>query len=315
MYERVRSRLLRVLRVPHDPDPPMGAPGSLRIFRAGRNFYRLRLFGWGFGQISALVGVIISLGFLAGLERRVEDARFRRLPPARVTATKAAAPEAPLTPPAAGGTSMAEASGPDSTAGQPATPARRNRARGPAAVAERAPVWLFPVLNLVEWTGVILYLLQIPVTYALVRLDYEFRWYLVTDRSLRIRTGLMSVQESTMSFANVQQVSVSQGPLQRLLGIADVRVQSAGGGGGAKGESGLGDSLHTGVFHGVDNATEIRDLVLRRLKEFREAGLGDPEDVHATASVGAGDVAPKSAARAAALELLAEARALRASLG
>ena len=82
--------------------------------------------------------------------------------------------------------------------------------------------------TVVEGIGVILYLIQIPITYAMARLDYELRWYIVTDRSLRIRAGLWSLQESTMSFANLQQVEVRQGPLQRLLGIADVRVQSAG---------------------------------------------------------------------------------------
>jgi hypothetical protein len=33
-----------------------------------------------------------------------------------------------------------------------------------------------------------------------------------------------------------------------------------------------------GVFEGVPNAVEIRDLMLERLRKFREAGLGDPED-------------------------------------
>ena len=64
-----------------------------------------------------------------------------------------------------------------------------------------------------------------------MRLDYEQRWYVVTDRSLRLRTGVWSVREMTMSFANLQQITVTQGPLQRLLGLADVRFQSAGGGG------------------------------------------------------------------------------------
>src|SRR5262249_39537298 len=34
---------------------------------------------------------------------------------------------------------------------------------------------------------VVLYLTIVLLSYVLVRLDYEFRWYVVTDRSLRIR--------------------------------------------------------------------------------------------------------------------------------
>jgi hypothetical protein len=39
--------------------------------------------------------------------------------------------------------------------------------------------------------------------------------------------------------------------------------------------------MHQGLFHCVDNAEAIRDLILERLRRFREAGLGDPEDDHA----------------------------------
>ena len=68
---------------------------------------------------------------------------------------------------------------------------------------------------------------------AVVRLEYEKRWYLVTDRSLRVREGVVTVREMTVNFANIQNIAISQGPVQRVLGIADLRVETAGGGGGA----------------------------------------------------------------------------------
>jgi membrane protein YdbS with pleckstrin-like domain len=169
-------------------------------------------------------------------------------------------------------------------------------------------IWTLKVL------GFVLYLVQIPLTYALMRLDYELRWYVVTDRSLRLRTGIWRVREMTMSFANLQQIAVSQGPLQRLLGLADVRVQSAGGGGTAHpGHPTPGRrSLHTGHFHAVDNAEEIRDLIVERLRRFRETGLGDPDEVLRGAGRGADQ---KDRPDLAAVQvLLAEARALRSVL-
>ena len=54
MFEWIRTRLLRWLRVPPAPEPPLGAPGSVRVFRAGANFYKLRLFGWTLAQASTL---------------------------------------------------------------------------------------------------------------------------------------------------------------------------------------------------------------------------------------------------------------------
>ena len=59
MVEPVKRLLLRVLRVPPEPHPPSGSPESIRTFRASRNYYRYKLFGWGLKQLGALVGVIM----------------------------------------------------------------------------------------------------------------------------------------------------------------------------------------------------------------------------------------------------------------
>lgn len=119
-----------------------------------------------------------------------------------------------------------------------------------------------------------LYLLHCVVAWATMRLDYELRWYKVTDRSLRIREGVWFVREMTMSFANIQNISIAQGPIQKLFGVSDVMVQSAGGGGGAE----QGRSLHVGYFRGIADAPRVRDLMLERLRKHRDAGLGDGDE-------------------------------------
>ncbi len=114
---------------------------------------------------------------------------------------------------------------------------------------------------------------------ALVRLDFEKRWYLVTDRSLRLREGIVHVREMTITFANIQNISISQGPLQRLLGIADQLVDTAGGSTSKHSEGkGKPQSLHTAFFRGVDNANAIRELIQTRLRELKDSGLGDHEE-------------------------------------
>lgn len=311
MFDRLRAPVLRIMRVPHDPDPPAGAPGSVQVFRAGRNFYKLRLLGWAMGQLGALIGIVLSLTFLEQLEQGVHEAR--REQQLRQAATIQEPAPAPL---AAPEVPAATAVAPEAAAVETKTKVRAKstqRGRSPInRIAARWPSWLFPLLTLLEGFGVLLYIVQIPFTYAMARLDYELRWYIVTDRSLRIRAGLASVKETTMSFANLQQVIVSQGPLQRMLGIADVQVQSAGGG-SEHPKGGAGDSLHTGTFHGVDNASQIRDLILERLRQFRETGLGDPDESRARRPIVPTDSSHHDAL-AAAQELLAEARALRHAL-
>lgn len=301
MITRLREHVLRTLRVPAAPAAPAGAAGSLRTFRAGRRFYHLRLGVWAIGQAAALGGILFSFAFLKLVRDEVE--RLRSLPPPAPAATAPAS--APSTA-AAGSVAPDAASTP-----APARPRRADRpGRGPvettARVARDLPPWVFTFATVIESLVLLGFLASLPFTFAVVRLDYELRWYLVTDRSLRIRQGITQLHEMTMSFANIQQVVVRQNPLQRLLGIADLQVQSAGGGGDSE-EGGLSDSLHTGVFHGVDNAVEIRDLILERLRAFREVGLGDPDDAVSHAP---GEPTLRDAAR----ELLVEAQALRRTL-
>ncbi|MEO6873068.1 MAG: PH domain-containing protein [Chthoniobacterales bacterium] len=116
---------------------------------------------------------------------------------------------------------------------------------------------------------------------ALVRLDFEKRWYLVTDRSLRLREGILHVREMTITFANIQNISISQGPIQRALGIADLRVDTAGGSAPQRRKhkgSEQNQSLHTAYFRGVDNANAIREVIQRQLRGVKDSGLGDHEE-------------------------------------
>jgi hypothetical protein len=256
MIERL---LLDVFRTPAEPDPPLGAPDSLRVFRASRNYLTYRRLAWGVRQ-AAVLGAIAAyfvVDWIVGVPNIAQQ------------------------------------------------------------VFDDAPdaFWLtsqtfWALVEMLEIFALFLVLLQIPLTFFMTQLDYRYRWYMTTDRSLRIREGIVHVQEQTMMLANVQNVAIRQGPLQRWLGISDVEVRSAGGGGGQQQgrEPKIGGrDLHLCYFRGVSNADEIRDLILARLRLLRDAGLGDPDDRAAEAA--------ESGAVAAARLVLDEAGALRRCLG
>jgi uncharacterized membrane protein YdbT with pleckstrin-like domain len=244
---RATALVERMLRIPPEPEPPAGAPESIRVFRAAKGYYTYRLVQWLAKEIVTGAGLAFGVSFIASL---------------------------------------------------PAFPYKF-------------------LLDIVEAFGVASYVVMVPITYLMVHLDYQLRWYVVTDRSLRIREGLVRIGEKTMSFANVQNIAIRQGPFQRLLGIADVEVRTAGGGGGGGGETGHGKSretpMHLGYFRGVDNAEEIRDAVLLRVRQLRDSGLGDPDADHAAHHALAPVATTDADVLAAARELLAEARALRQS--
>lgn len=178
------------------------------------------------------------------------------------------------------------------------------------------------LIQFLELAGVVIFLAQLVFSLMLVRMDFELRWYVVTESSLFIREGLMRMREQTLSFANIQNITIQQGPVQRLLGIADLQVRTAGGSNPVHAKHGAGaepaNQLHLGYFRGVDNAPQIRDTILKRLQQLRDAGLGDPDDVHARSAAAPApiDKLPpgEPASLLAARELLHETRALRLSV-
>ncbi len=213
-----RQRLLRLLRVPHEPSAPAG-DRDVAIFRAAPNYFYYRIIRWIATNIGALFGLLVGLSFVG----RIPTAGFGSI-----------------------GT----------------------------------------IFWLIEAFAIAAFVFQAAARLLLLRIDIEQQWYLVSDRSLRIREGIINLKEKTMTFANIQNVRIEQGPLQRMLGIADVQVRTAGGGGKALNEEehSSGKDMHIGYLRGVSNATAIRDTVLERLRRHTDSGLGDPDDVLMTAT-------------------------------
>ena len=148
------------------------------------------------------------------------------------------------------------------------------------------------ILPLIGWVAVaavspvLALVLAVPFLFALVAPDlvayvgihlrYDTTWYVLTDRSLRIRRGILSIHETTISFENVQNVEVRQGPVQRYFEIADVIVTTAGGGARhSKNEASTSTGAHVGILQGLADAQAVRDLILDRVKRSRSSGLGD----------------------------------------
>lgn len=126
--------------------------------------------------------------------------------------------------------------------------------------------------------GIIVVVVSTFISYAVVRLDYDLRYYQITDRSLRIREGAWQLREVTITYANVQDVRIMKGPLQQLFGIADLVVQTAGGAAPINPEGATIGAGHYGVFRGIENPEGLRDEILALLRRHKDAGLGDPDD-------------------------------------
>jgi len=165
---------------------------------------------------------------------------------------------------------------------------------------------------LVEFFGLAMLLAGAALNFFVITLDYRLRWYVVTDRSLLIREGIWNQREITLTFANVQNVSVTQGPVERLFGISEVVVTTAGGATKTEAQQGTSVLGHEGRLRGLADAHRVRDTILALMRKHKGAGLGDDSAIHAAPM-------PSSAFSPAALTVLAEAaaeaRLLRAAIG
>ena len=233
-FSALERWVLNFLVVPSAPEIPEGSTTSVRVFRAGDNYFAWLVFTW------AATTTIVFLGLTAA--------------------------------------SLAS-----------------------VLIVRQAPQWFR-----IAWTAALLlvwsiFALSAVLTFLARRLNFRLRWYIVTDRSVRIRRGVFAVEELTMTYRNIQEIRVTAGPLQHALGLANVEVHAAGGGGDPK----RGGGGHVGRLEGLSNANDIRDLMVERLRQYRDAGLGDT--VHTGPSREPSELA-------AAKQMLAEVRMLRSAL-
>lgn len=115
--------------------------------------------------------------------------------------------------------------------------------------------------------------------YVAIHLRYDTTWYVMTDRSLRIRRGVWIIQEMTITYQNVQNMKITQGPIERLFGIARLTVETAGA--SADPHQGRGGIGNRAMIEGVRDPHRLRERILERLKRSRGAGLGDLDDERA----------------------------------
>jgi len=88
-----------------------------------------------------------------------------------------------------------------------------------------------------------------------------FRMTIGADR-LTLDRGLLSRYSRTIDLAKIQDVTVQQSVWQRIFGMGDVSLETAGEAGQI-------------AIHGIDRAREVRDIILERSRSGR-AITGEP---------------------------------------
>lgn len=247
------------------PPLPPPEPGDEVVTPSRKQFY-LELAGWALSQTGALFGILVSIAFLRGISLPIYQFRVGQ----EIFAALEGAFEQILP----------------------------RFLPEPIAFTPRQFIWAL------EGFAIATFLLQLVTSASLLLPKFAHRVYFVGSDRVRLRDGIFTVREQTFTVANIQNVVLRQGPLQHLLGIADLEITTAGGG-DHKGDDDK-PNLHVGRLQSLDRAEAIRDRLRRAVERHRHAGLGD-------------DIAPEPASTAdgsaallhAAAATLGAARALR----
>jgi putative membrane protein len=87
--------------------------------------------------------------------------------------------------------------------------------RGPGESVVRAAIY----------TGI-----GIVISTTLAALNWSTTRWFITEDSIRLRTGILSEKNTIVPFDRVQAIDTARGPIQRLFGVVEANVQTAGGG-------------------------------------------------------------------------------------
>lgn len=121
--------------------------------------------------------------------------------------------------------------------------------------------------------------------YVAVHLRYDTTWYILSPRSIRLRNGIWVIRETTFTFENVQNIEITQGPVERWFGFANLKVETAGGGVVHTQHGAHPDGSNVAFLFGLENAHEIRRQIMDRVAATRSTGIGDePRGASAVAS-------------------------------
>jgi len=126
-------------------------------------------------------------------------------------------------------------------------------ASGGFNLAQLASFVLLGVIAVALWEG------------AYVR-RYE---YTITEDTFDIRSGVLSRREREIPFERIQNVDIAQNVVQRALGIAELRIETAGGG---SSEARL-------QYVSRPEATRLQELISQRKRAGTERDPGAPDDI------------------------------------
>jgi putative membrane protein len=146
----------------------------------------------------------------------------------------------------------------------------------------------------------------IVLTLPLLYFRYHTLRYRLDDEGLHMEWGLLFRREVNLTYARIQDIHLTSGPVQRWLGLADVHIQTA-----------AGSATAEMKLEGLLQYLDVRDFLYSRMRGTRRSD-GQHDEITAADGAGGGELANQLREVAAelrgareALERLADRREVR----
>lgn len=126
----------------------------------------------------------------------------------------------------------------------------------------RYHLWGTAIVMTMTVIGIPLMPIGLPIAYVLFKRYYERLEIVLTRRDLKVRRGILNVEEKSIPLEKITDLAVYQGPVMRLFKLKGIRVETAG-------QSSQG-ALVTVV--GITDVDAFRDAVLDQRDRVSDDG-------------------------------------------
>jgi membrane protein YdbS with pleckstrin-like domain len=137
---------------------------------------------------------------------------------------------------------------------------------------------VLPLLNF--WFGISMVFWWLPAMIGIPLYIRNIEYSVIskagtTMPEIYVKKGLLNITRKHVPFRTITNIASRAGPLDRILGIGTVEIQTAGFSGGAQGGAQPEEKLEGITFY-----EEVRDFVLQELRRFRDPYVVGTEVVH-----------------------------------
>ena len=132
---------------------------------------------------------------------------------------------------------------------------------------------LFALLVGIDWIGLDLpasgigFVLVVGIALTVLAgwLQRFFTQYMITTKRLHIRRGLLSKTESSTNVDRIQNITVTQSPVDRIMRVGTIDFDTAG------------EDANRFAFRGVNDPQDLRERIMHARDEEKHVGVRDEQ--------------------------------------